>query len=206
MSEKWSLAGTFVEACSCDVACPCIYGSSPTTGECKAFVGWHVDKGNYADVALDGLNVALAVYTPGDMDKTEWKVALYYDDKASEAQRNALTQIFTGQAGGWLAELAEAWKPGSGEILGAKSVGIEYHAEGKRRSLKIADVVESEIEAIIGVDGSDVTLVNAHPAASAPGFALTVAKSKKLSYHDYGWQWEISEKSGFFAPFVYQGN
>jgi hypothetical protein len=205
MSEKWSLAGTFVEACNCDVACPCIFGGSPTTGECKAFVGWHIDKGNYGDVALDGLNVALAVYTPGDMDKTEWKVALYYDDKASEAQNNALTQIFTGQAGGWLAGLAEAWKPGSGELLGAKSVGIEYYAEGKRRSLKIADVVESEIEAITGVDDKDVILVNAHPA-SAPEFALTVAKSKKLSYHDYGWQWEISEKSGFFTPFVYQGN
>ncbi len=202
MSEKWSLAGTFVEACNCDVACSCIYGSAPTTGECKVFIGWHVDKGNYADVALGGLNVALAIHTPGEMDKKNWRVALYYDDKASEAQKNALMQIFTGQAGGWLAGLAENWE----EILGAKSVRIYYHAKGKRRSLKIADVVESEIEALSGVDGSDVTLVNGHPAATAPGFAATVAKSKKLSYHDYGWQWEISEKSGYFGPFAYQGD
>jgi hypothetical protein len=27
-----------------------------------------------------------------------------------------------------------------------------------------------------------------------------------LSYHDYGWQWEITEKSGFFGRFVYQGD
>jgi hypothetical protein len=200
--EKWSLAGTFVEACNCDVACSCFYGSAPTTGECEAFIGWHVDKGNYADVALDGLNVALAVHTPGHMNEKNWRVALYYDDKASEAQKNALVQIFTGQAGGWLAGFAESW----GEVIGTKSVGIDYHANGKRRSLKIADVVESEIEALSGVGGSDVTLVNGHPAATAPGFVATVAKSTKLSYHDYGWQWEITEKSGFFGRFVYQGD
>ena len=51
--------------------------------------------------------------------------------------------------------------------------------------------------------GADVT-VTGHPLAIAPGYAATVAKSKKLSYHDYGLQWEISEKNGFFSPFAYQ--
>jgi len=204
MSEQWSLKGTFVEACNCDVACPCIFGSSPTTGECEVVVGWHFDKGNYADLALDGLNVALAVYTPGDMDKTRWRVALYYDDKASDTQKNALTQIFTGQAGGGFpAGLA---KEATADFLGAKTARIEYQAEGKHRSFKIADVLEFEVEALRGVDGSDVNLINGHPAASAPGLTATVARSKKLSYHDYGWHWEISEKSGFFGPCVYQGN
>jgi hypothetical protein len=202
MSEKWTLTGTFIEACSCDVTCPCYFGSAPTTGECKVFYGWHIDKGSYADVALDGLNVALAIYSPGRMDETKWKVALYYDDKAAEAQKNALIQIFTGQAGGVPAGFAEAW----GEVLGAKSVGFDYYAKGKRRSLKIADVVETEIEALNGIGGLDVALVNVHGLATAPGFVATVAKSIKLSYHDYGQHWEISEKSGFFAAFVYQGD
>jgi hypothetical protein len=202
MSEKWSLAGTFVEACNCDVACPCIYGSPPTTGECKVFVGWHIDKGHFADMVLDGLNVALAIHTPGDMSQNNWRVAIYYDNKASEAQKNSLIQIFTGQVGGFLAGLAESWE----EVVGAKSVRIDYHADGKRRSLKISDIVESEIEALSGKDGSDITLVNGHPAAGAPSLATTLAKSKKLSYHDHGWQWEISEKSGYFGPFVYEGD
>ncbi len=201
MSEQWSLAGTFVEACNCNVACSCIYGSSPTTGDCKAFLAWHVDKGHYADVAVDGLNVGLAIYTPGDMGKTVWQVALYYDDKASEDQKNCLMLIFTGQAGGFLAELAKAY----GEVR-STSVRIDYQADGKRRSFKIVDVVESEVEALSGTDGSEVILVNGHPVATAPGFAATVARSKKLSYHDHGFDWEISEKSGFFGPFVFQGN
>lgn len=199
MSERWSLTGTYFEACNCDAACPCLFLSPPTTGECTLLVGWHIDKGSYGNVALDGLNVALAVYSPGHMATTKWKAALYFDDKASEAQEKALMQIFTGQAGGHPVALVSF----VGEVLGAKSVGIDYHATGKRRSLKIADVVDAEIEAIRGAGGSDVTLTG-HPLTVAPGYPATVAKSKKLSYHDYGFQWEISEKNGLFSPFAYQ--
>lgn len=201
MSEKWSLTGTYFEACNCDVACPCVFLSPPTTGDCTVLVGWHIDKGVHGNVALDGLNVALAVHSPGHMVTTKWQAALYFDGKASEAQKNALMQIFTGQAGGHPAVLVSF----VGEVLGAKSVGIDYHADGKRRSLKIADIVEAEIEAVSGAGGSDVT-INGHPLAISPGYAATVAKSKKLSFHDYGQQWEISEKNGFFSPFAYQAN
>jgi hypothetical protein len=202
MSEQWSLKGTFVEACNCDVACSCIYGSSPTAGDCKVFLGWHVDHGHYTNIALDGLNVGLAIYTPGDMDKTAWQVALYYDDKASEDQKNCLMLIFSGQVGGFLAELAKDY----GEVLGSTSVRIDYQVNGKRRSFKIADVVESEVEALSRGDGSEVTLINGHPVATAPGLAATLARSKKLSYHDHGFDWEITDKSGYFGPFVFQGS
>lgn len=201
MSENWSLAGTYFEACNCDVACPCVFLSPPTTGDCTVLVGWHIDKGGHGNVALDGLNVALAVHSPGNMVTTKWQAALYFDDKASEAQKNALVQIFTGQSGGHPAVLVSF----VGQVLGAKSVGIDYHADGKRRSLKIADIVEAEIEAISGAGGSDVT-INGNPLAISPGYAPTVAKSKKLSYHDYGLQWEISDKNGFFSPFAYQAS
>lgn len=201
MSAPWTLTGTYFEACNCDVACPCVFLSAPTTGECTVLIGWHIDKGSSANVALNGLNVALAVYSPGHMLTTKWKAALYLDDKASEAQKAALMQIFTGQAGGHPAVLVSF----VGEVLGIKSVGIDYHAEGKRRSLKIADVVDAEIEAISGAGGADVT-ISGHPLAVAPGYTATVAKSKQLSYHDHGLQWEISEKTGFFSPFAYQGS
>lgn len=200
MSEKWNLSGMYFETCNCDVACPCVFLSPPTQGDCAVVVGWHVDKGKYGNVALDGLNVALAVHSPGNMATTKWKTALYFDNKASEAQKNALTQIFTGQAGGHPAVLVSF----VGEVLGVKSVGIDYRAEGKRRSLKIAYIVDAEIEAICGAGGADVT-ISGHPLCIAPGYAATVAKSKKLSYSDYGLKWEISKRNGFFSSFAYQG-
>ncbi|MEO7360881.1 MAG: DUF1326 domain-containing protein [Gemmatimonadaceae bacterium] len=200
MSETWSMVGTYFEACNCDVACPCVFLSAPTKGDCTAVVGWHIDKGNSGSVELDGMNVAFAVYSPGVMAMGKWKVALYFDDRASDDQKHALMQIFTGQAGGHPAVLVSF----VGEVLGVKSVGMDYRADGKRRSLKIDGLVEAEIEAMVGAGNADVE-VSGHPLCIAPGYPATVAKSKTLTYNDYGMQWEISEKNGFFSPFAYQG-
>jgi hypothetical protein len=201
MSAKWSLAGSYFETCNCNVACPCVFLSPPTEGECTVLVGWHIDRGIYESTPLDGLNVALAVHSPGTMVATKWKAALYFDNKASEAQQNALMQIFSGQAGGHPAVLVSF----VGEVLGAKSVGIDFHADGKHRSLKIDGIAETEIEALSGAGNAEVT-VSGHPLAIAPGFPATAAKSKKASYHDYDLRLEISERNGFFSPFAYQGS
>ena len=37
---------------------------------------------------------------PGNMFTTKWRASLYIDEKASNDQTQALTQIFGGQAGG----------------------------------------------------------------------------------------------------------
>jgi len=201
MPDNWKLTGTYFEACTCDVACPCVFLSAPTTGDCTVLVGWHIENGSFTNVELDGLNVALAVHTPGHMLETKWRVALYLDETASEEQKNALTQIFTGQSGGHISNLV----PLIGEVLGVSSVPIEYEASGKQRRLKIGDVAETEVEAIQDSGGSDVIINNA-PLGIAPGFPLVVAKSKKLSYKDHGLECEISGKNGFYSPFSYQGN
>ena len=65
MAEQWKLDGAYFEACNCATACPCVLLSPPTEGECTALVAWHIDEGNFGDVDLDGLNVSLAVHSPG---------------------------------------------------------------------------------------------------------------------------------------------
>jgi len=201
MAEKWKLNGTYFEACTCDVACPCVFLSAPTRGDCTALIGWHIEAGNFANANLDGLNVALVVYSSGHMLETKWRVALYLDETASDEQKNTLTQIFTGQVGGHLSNLV----PLIGEVLGVSSVPIEYEANGKQRRLKIGNVGETEVEAIQDPNGADVTINNA-PLGVVPGYPSVVAKSKKFSYKDYGLECEISGKNGFYSPFTYQGD
>ena len=201
MAEKWNISGTYFEACNCDVACPCTFLSAPTNGQCNVLVGWHIENGNLANVNLDGLNVALAVHSPGHMLAVKWKAAVYLDETASEEQKNALTQIFTGQVGGHLAMLVSF----VGEVLGIRSVPIEFEANGRQRKLKIADLADVEIEGIQDQTGADVSINNA-PMGISPGFPMVVAKSKNLNYNDYGLQWEISDKNGFYSPFSYNGN
>lgn len=200
MAEKWNLSGTYCEACNCDVACPCVFLSAPTDGECKALIGWHIDKGNYGNVDLGNLNVAIAVHSPGHMVETKWRAALYFDRNASEKQKDALTQIFTGQAGGHPGMLVSH----VGDVLGIKQVPIEFTADGKRCRLKIFDVAEADMEAIQGQGGADVT-IDGHPLCISPGYKAVVAKSRTLNYQDHGLRWEVSGKNGLFSPFSYQG-
>jgi len=197
---KWNVSGSYFEACNCDVACPCVFLSAPTEGECDVLLAWHVDSGRYGDVPLDGLNVALAAHAPGHMLKVKWDVALYLDERASPAQKEALGTIFGGQAGGEPAALG----PLVGKVLGVRSTKIEFEAKGKHRTLRIPDVAEMEIEGLQGQGGKDVTLERV-PFTAVPNQTTVVAKSKRLSLHDHGWNWEVSEKNGFYSPFSFTG-
>jgi hypothetical protein len=200
MTTRWSLTGTYFESCNCETACPCVFLSEPTDEECTVLVGWHIDEGEADGIDLDGLNVALAVRSPGHMAKVAWTVALYLDERADGNQSDALTRIFTGQAGGHPERLAGH----IGDVLGVSSVAMEYTGDGRRRSMRIGDVGAVEIEAIEGQLGETVT-VTGHPLAIAPGYPVAVARSTKLDYHDHGLDWELSDKNGFFSPFAYQG-
>lgn len=200
MADRWNLSGTYFETCNCEAACPCVFLSAPSTGECTVLIAWHIEQGRCDEVVLDGLNVALAVYAPGHMMQVPWKAALYLDAQASEVQRGALTQIFAGQAGGHFARLGAH----IGEVLGVKSVAMTYEAEGKKRRLHIADIAEAEIQAMGGQGDADIT-VNNHPLCVVPGYPAVVAKSTQLTYRDHGLEWELSEKNGFYSPFRYEG-
>jgi hypothetical protein len=199
MAESWKVNGTYFEACNCAAACPCIFLSAPTEGNCTVILAWHIDQGNSGSASLNGLNVALLAHTPGHMMQTKWKVALYLDERASADQQKALGGIFSGQAGGHLAALA----PLIGEVMGVKAVPIEYSANGKKRSLRIPKIAEADIEALEGQGGALVTIQN-HPFTAVPGQAAVVSTSKRLSISDYGIALDVSGKNGFYSPFAYQ--
>jgi hypothetical protein len=194
----WNLKGQYFEACNCEAACPCVFLSPPTEDDCTVLVGWHIDEGEFEGTKLDGLNVALAVYSPGHMAKVKWQAALYLDDRASEAQGQALGAIFSGQAGGHPARLAGH----IGEVLGAGPASIEFEQSGKRTSMKIAGIADVAINAIAGQGDAEVSVKN-HPLAISPGFPGVVSRSEHLVYEDHGMHWELAEKNGFYSPFKY---
>jgi hypothetical protein len=200
MSEAfpWHLEGDYFEACNCETACPCIWLKAPSEGNCKLLVAWHVERGRCDSVMLDGLNVALACYAPGTMIEGGWKVALYVDERADEAQTAALVRIFAGQAGGHPAVLASLVS----EVLGVKKVPMAHEALGKERRLNLADVGEMHIRTIEGVTGAEATISNP-PLCVVPSHPSVVASSETYRYRDYGFEWEFSGRNGFFSPFEY---
>lgn len=195
---QWKLTGTYFETCNCDLGCPCAFGSAPTEGFCNAIVAWHITAGSFGDVKLDDLNVALLVDAKGNMVENKWKAAVYVDQRATDAQKNALLTIFSGKAGGHPAVLASF----IGEMLGTKSVPMHYEGSGKRTTLHIPGIAEADLEVLEGQDGKPITISN-HPVCIAPGIPVTVGRSKQFSLKDYGYDWKLSGRNAYLSPFAY---
>ena len=200
MAPKWQARGDYFETCNCQTLCPCIFLSPPTEGDCTVLVGWHIESGKFGDASLDGLNVAALFHSPGPMNEGNWSAALYLDSRASGQQSDALTKIFSGQAGGVPAVLT----PLISKVLGVKSAEIAYYASGRTRRMTIRDVGESEIEALESAGGGEVTISN-HPLAIAPGHPSIVSRSKQLKFQDYGFTLDLTGRTGQFSPFTYEG-
>src|SRR5262245_7968557 len=101
-SQAWSIHGEIVDTCNCEVICPCTLGAQATEGKCLSNVLWSVNEGRFGPVALTGLGGVLAIYAPGPkFDDGSWRVAMYGDERATSAQRDALQTIFLGRAGGF---------------------------------------------------------------------------------------------------------
>jgi len=204
-APTWSISGEYFENCNCAVVCPCLMStqapltSRPTEGACEVAFAFHLDRGSFGDVALDGLNVAMIARTPGPMIEGNWKAALYLDERADDRQREALQAIFTGQAGG----IMGAFAPLISEVLGVKAVPIDYRVEGKRRSVEIPDIMSLAVRPAASAMGEDkeIVAVNAHPFAP-DGVAIAVGEPGS-TWSDYGLRWDNSGKNGHYAAITW---
>lgn len=197
---RWRVTGDYFENCNCDVACPCLFSpappftSQPTQGACEVAFGFHVGHGNFGDVRLDGLNVAMAVRTPGPMAEGDWTVALYVDEAADGPQREALTAIFSGAAGGTMGNFA----PLISTVLGVVPAPIRWHAEAGRRSIEIPGRMALGVVAAPSVVPDEAIWArNAHPFASEVAMAVGTEAS---TWADFGMRWDNSGKNGHYAP------
>jgi hypothetical protein len=200
-NTKWKLEGDYFEGCNCDIVCPCIFKGDPDEGFCNVTAAWHIQKGSYNDkINFDGLNVVALWHTPGNMlTGPKWDAALYIDERASKEQTDSLTTIYSGQAGGFFAAASNL----IGKMLGVKSVPIEFGIDGKRRWLRIKDLLQLQIEGVEGADSNQESLIVNPPFSAVPGSNLVVARSSKYAYNDHGMQWDNSGKNGFYCRFSY---
>jgi hypothetical protein len=129
----YSLHGTLIEACSCNVLCPCWIGEDPDGGECYAIVAWHIDVGQVTGIDVSGRSVVAVAHIPGNILAGNWEVVVLVDDHSSAEQRDALVKVFSGQLGGPLADFAQL----IGTVKGVESVPISHQVEGGIGTLSI---------------------------------------------------------------------
>jgi hypothetical protein len=96
----WELKGTVVIACNCDYGCPCNFNALPTQGKCEGSWTWHVERGAFGDTALDDLSFTVAVNWPGAIHEGNGEAVILVDERADQAQRDAIAALVSGDVGG----------------------------------------------------------------------------------------------------------
>jgi len=93
----WRMRGPEIANCNCDWGCPCQFNALPTRGDCRAMTAMRIDEGHFGDVRLDGLGWVGMFAWPGAIHEGGGEAFVVVDERANEAQRNAILTILSGQ-------------------------------------------------------------------------------------------------------------
>ena len=89
-------------------------------------------------------------HIPGNVLTGNFRVALYLDEGTSDAQQEALLNVYSGKLGGPIADFAKL----VGEVVSVERVPITFDVHEGRGTLKVGAVSHAELEPYKGADGS----------------------------------------------------
>jgi hypothetical protein len=192
------LEGTLLEACSCNVLCPCWIGEDPDGGTCDAFVSYHFNSGVIEGVDVSGLNIANVVQIPGNVLAGNWRVVIHVDKRATPQQKEALLNALGGKLGGPLADLAQL----IGEVVAVEDVEIDHRIVGGTGTLSVPGVLEATMEPFRNMTG-DVTTLRDSVFSTVPGSPAWVGKAThhKVTLRKYGMEWEFEGRNAIQSEY-----
>src|SRR5579884_762697 len=197
----YNLQGTLLEACSCNVLCPCWIGEDPDGGDCRAFLGYHFDKGEINGIDVSGLSLVMVCQIPGNvLTPKSWKVLVLMDDKASNEQSQAIADAYTGKLGGPLADLSQL----VGEIIGVEHVPISHDVRGGSGELSVGENwIAAAMAPYRGPDGSATTLRDS-VFSTIPGSPAYVSKATyhRVNIPKYGIKWAFEGRNAVQGDYM----
>lgn len=197
-AKTYTLEGQILEACSCNAPCPCWIGDDPDGGACDSFVAYNIERGQIQGIDVSGLTLVKIVYIPGNVFAGNWRAVVYVDGKGTPEQQQALIKVFNGELGGAMADLAKFVS----ELLEVRIAPIEYHIQEGKGTIKIGDVLESEMEPYRGPEGKPTKIVDA-VFSTIPGSVAYIAKASihRVNIPEHNLTWEYNGRNaiqGFF--------
>lgn len=93
---EWVIKGQEFVHCSCAYGCPCQFNALPTHGSCEAVAVIEIEEGHHGDTPLSGLRFAAILAWPGAIHEGHGQVVPIIDERANEAQRDAIVRIMSG--------------------------------------------------------------------------------------------------------------
>jgi hypothetical protein len=207
--NDFEITSTYIEACSCDMFCPCYFNTHSTNhtamGEhhaeehfCRANLVFKVDKGHYKDVKLDGARVWLSSDLGSDWSTgaDSWLV-LTFDPSVTAAQKAAFNDIIPQL-------MSIPWKSVKTESA-PFSWNIDTHSgvASARREDGKAEVI---LERVKGDNPNEEVVIKNLKywnAQSNDGFRMW--KSKHEAYEGQGQKFDYSGTNGFLITIHFAG-
>ena len=200
----FNITASYIEACSCDMFCPCYFNPHSThkgaDGNyfCEANLVMKVDKGYYKNVKLDGVKVWIATDLGHEWaeGKLSW-LGLTFDSSVTEAQRNAMVDI-----------LPQLYAPNF-KLVGVDSAPIEWKID-EAKGVATARLPDGKGEVILdrwkGPDGKKESVLNNvkyFNAQSNTGFRMW--KTRQHSYNNHGKKFAYAGTNGFLITLNFYG-
>ncbi|WP_276752153.1 DUF1326 domain-containing protein [Chlorogloeopsis fritschii] len=106
----------------------------------------HGGKHDWYQNPIDGLKLAQFVYWPNPIHEGNGRAVIYIDEQANEAQRTALTEIATGNAGpgGPFEIFSSTYSEPPKVVFGS----MQLERSNKEANLKFGDLAHAEIEPV----------------------------------------------------------
>jgi hypothetical protein len=165
-------------------------------------MAFQIERGSYGQLSLDGLGFIILGFTPEAMGKGNWSVGVIADEQASVEQRDAMTAIASGMAGGPMAALSGL----VGKFLGVESAQIVFDRKGASWSVKASNLVDMAAAGAMGINPNatePLYLENTgHPAADR--FALAHASQSHVNALGFAWDDVTGKNNGQYAPFSWR--
>jgi hypothetical protein len=175
MPDQWMIRGTQFANCNCDWGCPCQFNAPSTHGHCEAIEVGHIEEGAYNGTRLDGLNYVMLVQWPGEIADGNGREQFIIDERADEAQRDALGKILRGESTAPGATHFYVFNSTMSEVLDPifAPIELEIDVEGRTARIEIPGVGTSSAQPIIDPNSGEEFRVS---FGLPNGFQLTEAE------------------------------
>ncbi len=198
----FQLTASYIEACSCDMFCPCYFNDhAKQHGDkhfCEFNMGIKVDKGYYKTTKLDGVKVWLT----GDLGdewahgKAGWLI-VNFDPSVTEPQQAAMKDI-----------LFQLY-PMEWTVLGVDTKPIEWNID-RATGVAKAKLGNGEGEVVLarfpGQDPKkDIAMTNIKYWAAQSNDGFRMWKNKRHFYEGHGKKLDYSGTNGFLVTIHFSG-
>ena len=181
----WEIRADEFSSCNCNYGCPCQFNALPTYGNCEALVGMEIKRGQFGDVKLDGLRAVAVLQWPGPIHEGGGKAFNIIDERADEAQREALLTIFSGGETEAGATIWNVFAATFDEVFDSvfKSIDLAIDVEARRGHVSVEGLVDSRGQPIL----NPVTGEEHRARINLPnGFEYTVAEMGSATFRATG--------------------